>query len=496
MSISNGIVLPFIIILLVSTSVFTQKSVVFGSPVQEQSFNRPDPLRHFKLYKGGYDIRNKHYWASAAFTGVHGYAIAGVWMLCGLGFGSYLLLKNCCSSSSPVADHSDSSYLIMFFLVVLFSFLAIIATSFVITTNQNTQKRTKRLEETVIGAGGGARRTIRKVTKAMEEMQNLLRPYDPKTCHILNLTANRLRRESQMIHFFVTKNEHSIDQAIQSSYIANLVVVTVNLVLLVAALVLLLLHWHPGFFIIIFFCWILTTLCWVLTGFNFFFHNFAEDTCSALEDFEQYPQNNSLSSLIPCVNSSYKILVKIGFTVHTFITELNAKIGELHELLGLDEQVENFLELQKICDPFSGAPNYSYTPEKCSKDAIPIGDLPNVLSRFTCYKENATEKCEGDGRFLPEASYVMAWAYSRSIQDLINIFPDVQSLIQCSFVKDAFTDAVLNQCKPFRAQSRMLWSSMLSLSIVMVVLVLIWVAKAYQDRGRCFSMCSIIPRAT
>ncbi|KAA8531565.1 hypothetical protein F0562_006274 [Nyssa sinensis] len=495
MSISNGIVLPFII-LLVSTSVFIQKPVVFGSPLQEQSFSRPDPLRRFKLYKGGYDIRNKHYWASAAFTGIHGYAIAGVWMLCGLGFGSYLIFKNCSGSSSLVANNSDSSYHILFSLVVLFSLLAIVASSLVTAANQSSQKRTKRVEETILGAGVGARGTIQKVTKAIVQMQNLLCPYDPITCQLLNSTADRLRRESQIIHYFVQKNRHSFDQAIQSSYIANLVVVTVNLVLLVAALVLLLLHWHPGFFIIIFFCWILTTLCWVLTGFDFFFHNFAEDTCSALDGFEQNPQNNSLSSLIPCVNSSNKILVKIGYTVHTFITKLNAKIKELHQLLGLDEQLEEFIDVQKICDPFSGPPNYSYTPEKCPKDAIPIGDLPNVISRFTCYNENSPEKCEGDGRFLPEASYVMVWAYSRSIQDLINIFPDVQSLIECSSVKAAITEVVLHQCKSFRAQSRLLWASMLSLSIIMVVLVLLWVAKAYQDRGRCFNMCSIIPRPT
>nr|GFC76425.1 hypothetical protein CTI12_AA141690 [Tanacetum cinerariifolium] len=34
----------------------------------------------------------------------------------------------------------------------------------------------------------------------------------------------------------------------------------------------LLLHWHPGFIILIVVCWILTTVSWILTGFDFFFH--------------------------------------------------------------------------------------------------------------------------------------------------------------------------------------------------------------------------------
>ncbi|KAI8542066.1 hypothetical protein RHMOL_Rhmol08G0109800 [Rhododendron molle] len=109
---NDGFVLSYILVL-VSTSIFSHKPVAFGSPVQEQRFHRPNPLRHFKFYKGGYDIRNKHYWASAAFTGVHGYAIGGVWMLCGLVFGSYMVLaKSFNGSSSSVTENSNYLYII------------------------------------------------------------------------------------------------------------------------------------------------------------------------------------------------------------------------------------------------------------------------------------------------------------------------------------------------------------------------------------------------
>ncbi|KAK9285829.1 hypothetical protein L1049_025030 [Liquidambar formosana] len=494
MSKSKGVLLPFVFFL-VSTSLLSPNSVVYGSSVQEQSFNRPDPLRHFKSYSGGYDVRSKHYWASAAFTGVHGYAIAGVWTLCGLGFGIFMIVKNLSSSSTSIADHSNSRYFILFLLILLFTFLAIVATSFALAANQSTLRRTKKLKETILRAGGDARRTIRKVTKAFKEMQHHLLPYDPDTSFRLNITTHRLGKESRIIQRFVQKNGHSINLAIQTSYIAHLGVVTVNLVLLVAALVLLLLHWHPAFITIIFICWILTTLCWVLTGFDFFLHTFAEDTCSAFEDFQQNPLNSSLSSLLPCMDSSYsnKVIVEIGSTIHNFITELNLKVTELHRLLELDEEAEELLGDWRICDPFSGAPNYSYIPEKCPKGAIPIGEIPNVLARFTCYKENSTRECKGNGKFLTEASFVMAWAYTCSIQDLINIFPDLQNLAQCSFVKDAFFDVASHQCRPFRVSVRLLWSSMLCLSIFMVIIVLIWVAKAYQDKGRYFSKCSIIP---
>ncbi|KAI8542021.1 hypothetical protein RHMOL_Rhmol08G0106800 [Rhododendron molle] len=498
---NDGFVLYYIL-LLVSTSIFSHKPVAFGSPVQEQRFHRPDPLRHFKFYKGGYDIRNKHYWASAAFTGVHGYAIGGGWMLCGLVFGSYMVLAksfNGSSTSSTVTQNSNSLYIIVFFLVLLFSFLAIVTTGLVIAANQSSLQRTKKLEETVLGAGGEARKTILKVTDAMNEMQKLLLPYDPRTCSLLNSTSYQLGRESRLIRNFGRKYEHSISKAIQISYIANLAIVSVNLGFLAAAVVLLFFHWQPGFVIIILLCWILTTLCWVLTGFDFFFHTFARDTCSALANYEQNPQNNSLSSVLPCTNStnSDKALMDIGYTVHNSIKELNSKITQFSDLIRLEEeQDDSSFGVKRICDPFSGAPNFSYAPENCSKDSIPIGALPGVLSRFTCYEDNNKTNCESNGRFIPEPSYLMVWAYSSALQDLINIFPDLQNLIQCSFVKETFSNVVLHQCKPFRVATQRLWLSVLCLSIIMVVLVLLWAAKAYQDRGRSFSCCSIIPNPT
>ena len=89
---------------------------------------------------------------------------------------------------------------------------------------------------------------------------------------------------------------------------------------------------------------------------------------------------------------------------------------------------------------------------------------------------------------------MMAEAYSHSIQDLINVFPDLLSLTQCTSVKQAFSDIVVRQCKPFKTSVRMLWSSALSLSLIMTVLVSLWVAKTCRDRHRSFAKFSIVPK--
>ncbi|XP_049358347.1 uncharacterized protein LOC125822929 [Solanum verrucosum] len=489
----GGVLLPFIL-LLISTNMIAQKSLVFGFIDHDEISTRPDPLRHFKSYNGSYNLGDKHYWASAGFTGIHGYAIAGIWLLFGLGFGSYMIFKYFhANTSTSIVEHSPSSYILMFSLVFLFTILAIVASCVVLTANNGFEHRVERLRQTIFDAGGDTCQSIRRVVKVLLSMQTLLSPYNFQADQMLNVTTHRLRRGSVTIQQFIDKTQHTSSEAIRTLYVANIVVVTVNLVLLVSALVLLIWHWPLGFIIIILCCWILTTLSWVLTGFDFFFHIFADDTCSALKDFQQNPQNNSLQIILPCANpgTSDKTLEQIGATVHNFITQLNSKLREVQGL-GLNDIGEN--SVGTICDPFSGAPNYSFTPDLCPKDTIPIEELKYVLSRVTCYGGNSSGNCAGEGRFIPQASSVILFAYTQSIQDLIEIFPDLLSLSQCSKVKQAFANILQYQCRPFRRSARILWSSMLSLSILMVLLVLKLIVKAHQETGRSFNTCSITPK--
>ena len=69
-----------------------------------------------------------------------------------------------------------------------------------------------------------------------------------------------------------------------------------------------------------------------------------------------------------------------------FVLQINLKIAELNRFIRLDEQTDDSLGVQKICDPFSSAPYYSYAPEKCSNDSTPIGVLPSVsVSIYSSY---------------------------------------------------------------------------------------------------------------
>lgn len=63
---------------------------------------------------------------SAAFTGVYGYAIAGVWLLCGLALGISMIIKCQCggSVSLPFKEFSEHYHILLFLLILFLTSLA------------------------------------------------------------------------------------------------------------------------------------------------------------------------------------------------------------------------------------------------------------------------------------------------------------------------------------------------------------------------------------
>ncbi|CAF1716963.1 unnamed protein product [Brassica oleracea] len=467
-----------------------------------ERFKRRDPLNSFTYYNGSFDVRDKHYWAATAFTGIHGYSVAGVLLIAGVCFGLYLAFSDKRRRvSSTRCPYLDRYYLPLFLLLLLFMFLSMAASGIVIAANQSSKNRTEEMKETIDKAGEDVDRNIRTVITSLTRIQYLLRPYDQKTTQLLNVTSHRLRKGSLLIQSFVHTNSPTIDLAINISYVTHLMIASTNLFVLLLAFAPILLHWHPGFIMVIFLCWILTTLSWVLTGFDFFLHTFVEDVCSALSGFVQNPQNNTLSSLSPCMDPLHadKTLIEVSSMIRNFITELNLKVADSmrsYSLTGRSNTASLIPKSGLVCDPFAGQQINSYTPQRCSNGAIPIGEFPKVLSRFTCHDKVPPETCRITGKFIQEAAYLRVYAYSDSAQGMLAILPSLQNLTQCLYVKDTLSSIVSNQCKPLRASMYRLWASMLALSLVMKVMVLLFLAKAFQEKGKSFSWFSIYPTSS
>jgi hypothetical protein len=156
---------------------------------------------------------------ATAFTGIHGYAVAGVLIIVGICLGLYVAFSDKRRRvSSTRRRYLDRYYLPLFLLLLLFMFLSVVTTGIVIAANQRSKNRTEEMKETIDKAGEDVNQNIRTVIVSLTKIQYLLLPYDQNTTHLLNVTTHRLGKGSRLIQSFLHHKGRSIDLAIKISY--------------------------------------------------------------------------------------------------------------------------------------------------------------------------------------------------------------------------------------------------------------------------------------
>ncbi|KAG8369463.1 hypothetical protein BUALT_Bualt14G0016300 [Buddleja alternifolia] len=438
---------------------------------------RVDPLDNLKKYRGGYDITNKHYWSSTAFTGIPGYAIAVIWLLCGLGYGGFLLVRTtCCKRSGKLKKRSychKQCYLQPLLLAIVLTLLAITACGLVLGGNAKFHSRAKTVIDIIIDTADEASETIYNTTGAMRDMSTSLREVDGNSdaTYFLTSTSQRLDTRAADIRRQATNNRRLIEKVLNIVNITTTVTITLTLLVVIALLVFGVVKFQRTLQVLILVCWVFTVLCWLFFGVYFFLQNFAGDTCTAIEGFQQDPYNNSLSSILPCdqLLSARSVLDDVGAGIYDLVEEVNENISR------------SYGDIVQICNPFSPPPIYQYQPWNCPSTSIRIGDIPQLLRMLTC-PDSDGGTCNG-GMMIPATYYNTVQAYSTSIQQLLDVYPDMQSLVECQTVKDAFSEILQKHCNPLKRYVRMVWAALVFLSVVLVALVLLWTIGARHEKN-------------
>ncbi|KAH7572847.1 hypothetical protein JRO89_XS03G0023600 [Xanthoceras sorbifolium] len=456
---------------------------------QKDDTVRVDPLDNLNKYRGGFDITNKHYWSSTVFTGIYGYAIGVFWLLSGVVYGGFLLSSFfCCKSRrkgklKKRASCHKHCYLWPILLAAFFTILAVAASGLVLGGNAKFNSRARTVVDIVINTANEASASIFNVAGAMRGMEinlgsnleiNQATAFLTSTSEKLDVGAANIERQAR-------KNRRLIDKGLKIVYAITTVTISLNLVAVIALSVSGILRLRRALYLLITLCWFLTFLCWLLFGVYYFLENFASDTCTALENFQQNPSNSSLSSILPCdeLLSAESVLYDVSAGIYNtvneakfiiiFMTLVNANISIL-------QATSSISNISYVCNPFSGPPEYQYLTDYCPANTIRVGDIPKVLKSFTC-SDAGNGTCR-DREFISSNDYKTVEAYTSSIQNILNVYPDMQSLVKCQSVKDAFSEILLKHCKPLKKYVHMVWAALVFLSIIMVGLVLIWSAQA------------------
>lgn len=118
------------------------------------------------------------------------------------------------------------------------------------------------------------------------------------------------------------------------------------------------------------------------------------------------------------------------------------------------------------------------------------------MKPFTCL--DANDVTCGNGNLITSSEYIRVEAYTNSIQDLLNVYPSMEHLLECKLVKDAFSQVLVNHCKPMKKYAKMAWTGMvlLAVAVIMVLLVILWSIKASREHRYRLSDGSVDPHCT
>lgn len=446
---------------------------------EEDDTVRIDPLNHFNKYRGGYNITNKHYWTSTIFTGAAGYGIGMVWLVCGMVYGGFLVIKSKGREKGKFKKMQNyycghKFYLWTILLAAFFTILAIVGCVIVIEGSTRFDREAKNVVKIIIETANGASHTIQNTTSAMKDMVSNLEASresgseSEETSRTLTSTSHKLDAQATNIQWQANKNRLLIHKGLNIMYIVSMITICLNLGAVIALSVFGILRLKRLFHLFILLCWFLTVLCWIFFGLYLFLNNFSSDTCTALEMFQENPNNNSLSSILPCEQllTAKSVLTDVSSEIYDLVNQVNTHISV------------SYPDIALVCNPFSQPPYYEYQPENCAANTIRIGDIPKVLKLLTCSDErNYSGGCE-NGQFMSNSQYKTVEAYTNSIQGFLNVYPGMESLVECQTVKDAFSKILENHCKPLEKYANMVWGGLVFVSVVMVCLVLIWTIRA------------------
>ncbi|CAM6113979.1 unnamed protein product [Calypogeia fissa] len=451
--------------------------------------DRYDPFKDFHKYRGGYDVKSKHYWGSLVWTGLPGYAIAVAWLVLGILF----LLSVCCAQcwcrrnrlTHPAASPRNVlSLWVIIFIAALLTMAAIGGCVVLFIGTREFAVEARKVEHSFKDAAANATGTMDGLTGAIVEVEQILQPFSGNASIItggislqtLNSTQETLSRESENINHTVHKNTHTLDKIITALETALMILAGLNLILIIVGPVFVLLHWRCSFYLIVTTAWVLTTLTIILFGVSFALDNLVKDTCDAMNEYKADPYNTTLDALLPCQDlmSASGALADIGQSIRNSITQVNTTIIQYEGQLSKS--------LPVLCEQIGPAPSYQYM-STCPAGTIPISELPQDLQIFKC-ATNDTKTCSQQGTPLTDFQYKEVVAFSKGAQTLLNVCPSIGELTNCSIVVQTFSKLLDRNCGPTKAAALLVWDAFIILTISLVLLILWWLVLTCGNRER------------
>ncbi|XP_057445420.1 uncharacterized protein LOC130737620 isoform X2 [Lotus japonicus] len=409
--------------------------------------NRPDILQRFRRYKGGWDIANRHYWASVGFTGAAGFILAVLWFI---SFGLALVIHSCCGWGINIKEEgSNRLQRVCLMLLLLFTCTAV--TGCVL------------------------------LSFGQDKFHEMFLPSDIMN-DIDNLNGD-LKAAADTLYEKTHENSIKIRKVFDTVSLALIAMAAMMLLLAIIGLILSILGYQHAILIFVISGWLLVVTTFILCGVFMLLNNAISDTCLAMGEWEENPQAEStLRNILPCVDQgttnrtlfqSKQVVTNIVSVVNRFIystADANPSQGSMNYYN------QSGPAMPPLCYPFDS----EFKERQCTTQEVSSFNASSVWKKYEC-EVSEYGICTSVGRVTPEI-YLELVAAVNEIYALEHYTPLVLSLQNCNFVRDTFKEIISSYCPPLNHYINVINEGLGLISISVLLCLVLWVLYANRPQ--------------
>ncbi|KDP34977.1 hypothetical protein JCGZ_09265 [Jatropha curcas] len=447
--------------------------------------NRPDILRGFKRYRDGWNITNRHYWASVGFTGAAGFILAVLWFF---SFGLTLSIRYCCRWRVTIKGKgSERSQKICLILLIVFTCAAGVGCILLSVGQDEFHDEALHTLKYVVNQSDYTVQTLRNVTKylSLAKTTNVAQVFLPSNVldDIDKLNVD-LNSAADILKEKTSENAGKIKNVFNAVRSALISVAAVMLILALLGFFLSILGHRHTILIFVVSGWLLVAITFVLCGVFIILNNAISDTCVAMEEWVEHPHAvTALSSILPCVDQSTtnKTLIQSKEVINDIVNVVNTYIYTFANANPSPSEKYNYYNqsgplMPPLCYPFDS----KLQDRQCASQEVSLTNASEVWRSYIC-KVSPLGLCTTVGRVTPDVYEQLVAAVMESYA-LEHYTPVLLSLQDCKFVRDTFQEITSNYCPPLEHYLHIVNVGLGLVSVGILLCLILWILYANRPQ--------------
>ncbi|XP_059592092.1 uncharacterized protein LOC100243982 [Vitis vinifera] len=460
---------------------------------------RKDPLSHFKQYTGGWNISNKHYWASVGFTAFPMFLIAGIWYVV---FGVFLLvIFFCyCCCPRPLHGYSRACYAVTLVFLVIITIAAMLGGAALYTSQFEFNRTIGRTLAYVVHQAESATETLRNVSNYFDAAKQIRVENKLLPPGVQNSITQLQKQINDTANQLATKTSDNLDGIRHVVNAVRLTVIIVTAAMLALSLLGFCKPTEPHIFYSVFNFWravscvhvskrsmsensfphssILITLILTTNVYVFvLMESVAGDTCLAMDEWVQNPiAHTALDDILPCVDAetAQDSLSKAKDVTYQVLSIVNLAV----DVSNADPGAGPLVPL--LCNPF-----FASVGQACPPDAVDLKDATQVWKKYVC-EDSKNDECVSKGRLSPSLYSAMTMAVNVSY-GFYYYSPFLVDLADCDFVRQSFVTISKDHCPGLQSQSKWMYIGLVVVSAAVMISSIFWIAHGREQKHRYYT---------